>query len=113
MSAPLVKGFRLLSVLEGLSLITLLFIAMPAKYQFGHDFVWPVGMAHGVLWLAYVLGSLAVSHVLRWSVWAWGLALLCSVLPFGFLLVDARLRRALSASSPAPAAATGAPPTAS
>lgn len=91
----MLKSFRLLSLIEGLSLITLLFIAMPAKYQFGHDFVWPVGMAHGVLWLAYVLMSLAVSHLQRWSVWAWLLALLCSVLPFGFLLVDVRLRREL------------------
>ena len=96
MKSSLLKGFRVLSLVEGLSLITLLFIAMPAKYQFGHDFVWPVGMAHGVLWLAYVVMSLAVSHVQRWSVWAWGLALVCSVLPFGFLLVDARLRRDLA-----------------
>lgn len=93
----MLKSFRLLSLVEGLSLITLLFIAMPAKYQFGHDFVWPVGMAHGVLWLAYVLMSLAVSHLQRWSVWAWLLALLCSVLPFGFVLVDARLRREIRA----------------
>lgn len=91
----MLKFFRLLSVIEGLSLITLLFIAMPAKYQFGHDFVWPVGMAHGVLWLAYVLMSLVVSHVQRWSVLTWAMALLCSVLPFGFLWVDARLRREL------------------
>jgi len=95
-TSPLLKGFRVLSLVEGLSLITLLFIAMPAKYQFGHDFVWPVGMAHGVLWLAYVVMSLVVSHVQRWSVWAWALALVCSVLPFGFLLVDARLRRELA-----------------
>lgn len=91
----MLKFFRLLSVVEGLSLITLLFIAMPAKYQFGHDFVWPVGMAHGVLWLAYVLMSLVVSHVQRWSVLTWAMALVCSVLPFGFLWVDARLRREL------------------
>ena len=97
----MLRSFRLLSLIEGLSLITLLFIAMPAKYQFGHDFVWPVGMAHGVLWLAYVVMSLAVSHVLRWSVLAWGLALLCSVLPFGFLWVDARLRRELAAPAAA------------
>jgi integral membrane protein len=85
--------FRLLSLVEGLSLLTLLFIAMPAKYQFGHDFVWPVGMAHGVLWLAYVLASLVVSHLQRWSVLAWAGALACSVLPFGFILLDRRLKR--------------------
>ena len=98
----MLNAFRLLSLIEGLSLITLLFIAMPARYQFDVDFVWPVGMAHGVLWLAFVVVSLLVSHLQRWSIGAWLLALLCSVLPFGFLLLDARLRREMAkASAPA------------
>ncbi len=90
---PVLKSFRLLSLIEGLSLITLLFIAMPARYLFGVDFVWPVGMAHGLLWMAYVVLSLAVSHTERWSVLVWLLALLCSVVPFGFILLDRRLQR--------------------
>ena len=100
----MLKSFRLLSLIEGLSLITLLFIAMPMRYQLGIDFVWPVGMAHGVLWLAYVLVSLLVSHLRKWSVGAWLLALLCSVVPFGFLLLDARLRREQAAEAAAQAA---------
>ena len=93
----MLKFFRLLSVIEGLSLITLLFIAMPLRYQFGTDFVWPVGMTHGLLWLLYFVASLAVSHVRRWSVPVWLLSLLCSVLPFGFVLLDRRLKRELVA----------------
>lgn len=89
----MLKSFRLLSLIEGLSLIVLLFIAMPAKYKFGHDFVFPVGMTHGVLWMVYVVASLVVSHLQRWSVLMWALSLLCSVLPFGFLLLDYKLRR--------------------
>ena len=91
----MLKFFRLLSLVEGLSLVTLLFIAMPAKYQFGQDFVWPVGMAHGVLWLSYVLVSLVVSHLQKWSVLAWLGALVSSVIPFGFVLLDRRLKRDL------------------
>lgn len=93
----MLKFFRLLSLVEGLSLVTLLFIAMPAKYQFGQDFVWPVGMAHGVLWLSYVLASLVVSHLQRWSVLVWVGALVSSVVPFGFVLLDRRLKRDLAA----------------
>jgi integral membrane protein len=91
------KSFRLLSLIEGCSLITLLLIAMPVRATFGVDFVWPVGMAHGLLWLAYVLMSLVVSHLQRWSVLMWLLALVCSVLPFGFLLLDWRLRHTAQA----------------
>ncbi|MDY0023031.1 DUF3817 domain-containing protein [Arenimonas caeni] len=92
----MLRSFRLLSLIEGLSLLVLLFVAMPAKYQFGHDFVWPVGMTHGVLWLAYVLASLVVSHLRKWSVGAWLLALLSSVVPFGFVLLDRRLKREIA-----------------
>ena len=96
----MLKFFRVLSLVEGLSLIVLLFIAMPAKYRFGHDFVWPVGMTHGVLWMAYVLASMLVSHRLRWSVLAWLLALVSSVVPFGFVLLDRRLKRESNAAAP-------------
>lgn len=100
----MLKFFRLLSLVEGLSLVTLLFIAMPAKYQFGHDFVWPVGMAHGVLWLSYVLVSLVVSHLQRWSVLMWVGALVSSVVPFGFVLLDRRLKRGLAPAGASSAA---------
>lgn len=95
----LLKTFRLLSLVEGLSLITLLLVAMPARYYFGRDFVWPVGMAHGVLWLAFVLVSLVVSHLRRWSIGAWLVALLCSVVPFGFVYLDARLKREIATAA--------------
>jgi len=87
--------FRKLSLLEGLSLITLLFIAMPAKYQFGYDFVWQAGMTHGILWLTYVSLSLLLSHKQNWSVLFWILVLICSITPFAFYFLDARLKREL------------------
>lgn len=95
----MLRFFRLLSLIEGLSLITLLFIAMPFRYQLGIDFVWPVGMGHGVLWLLFFVISLAVSHVRRWSVLVWLLALLCSVLPFGFVYLDRRLKKEMAATA--------------
>ena len=91
----MLKFFRMLGIIEGLSLITLLFIAMPAKYQFGYDFLWQVGMTHGVLWLAYVTLSLPLSHLQKWSVMFWLLVLVCSVFPLAFLFLDSRLKREL------------------
>ena len=93
--------FRILSLVEGVSLITLLFIAMPAKYQLGVDFVWPVGMAHGLLWLSYIALSLPVSHQQRWSVMFWLLVLVASVLPFASFFLDATYKRALLAGTSA------------
>ena len=85
--------FRSLSFIEGLSLVVLLFIAMPAKYQFGYvDSIWQVGMTHGVLWLAYFVISLVVSHQQKWSVMFWVLVLIASVIPFAFFFLDRKLK---------------------
>ena len=89
----MLKIFRTLSIVEGLSLITLLFIAMPAKYQFGYDFVWQVGMTHGVLWLAYVTLSLPVSHKQKWAVMFWMLVLFASIIPFACFFLDGKLKK--------------------
>lgn len=85
--------FRKLSVVEGLSLIVLLFIAMPAKYYFGYvDSIWQVGMTHGVLWLVYFIVSLIVSHQKKWSVMFWLLVLFASIIPFACFFLDRKLK---------------------
>jgi integral membrane protein len=92
----MLNTFRMLSLIEGSSLIILLFIAMPAKYHFGYfDAVWLVGMTHGLLWLAYVALSLPVSHKQNWSVTFWMLVLLASVVPFACFFLDGKLKREL------------------
>lgn len=84
--------FRTLSLIEGISLIVLLFIAMPAKYQFGlFDSIWMVGMTHGLLWLAYFVLSLIVSHQQKWSVTFWLLVLFASIIPFACFFLDKKL----------------------
>ena len=85
--------FRKLSLIEGFSLIFLLFVAMPAKYQLGYfDIVWPAGMFHGVLWMAYFMLSLTVSHQQKWSVMFWLLVLFASVIPFACFFLDHKFK---------------------
>ena len=89
----MLKLFRGLSLLEGFSLVFLLLIAMPAKYQFGlFDVVWMSGMTHGILWLAYLMLSLVVSHKQGWSVMFWSLVLFASVIPFACLFLDSKFK---------------------
>lgn len=91
--------FRKLSLIEGLSLIVLLFIAMPAKYQFGYvDSIWQVGMTHGVLWLVYFIVSLVVSH--QQNVGVFGLVVcLSSVIPFACFFLDRKLKVPVAAKA--------------
>ena len=95
----MIQTFRLLSLIEGVSLITLLFVAMPARHFLDIDFVWIVGLIHGLLWVAYFGLSLVVSHRLGWSVLAWLFAVVCSVLPLGFVALDQRLKRQSTAQA--------------
>jgi integral membrane protein len=90
------SSFRLLSLLEGCSLIVLLFIAMPAKYQFGMGAIVPVtGSIHGMLFLIYLVMSLMVSHQREWSIAKWLAVFIAGTVPFGFVLVERQLRREL------------------
>ena len=85
--------FRKLSLVEVLSLIVLLLIAMPAKYHFGYvDSVWMVGMTHGILWLAYFVVSLVVSHQQNWSILFWLVTLFASIMPFACFFLDRKLK---------------------
>jgi len=86
------KAFRILSFVEGLSLIVLFFIAMPAKHGFGIDWVRIAGPLHGVLWLAFLPMLECVSRREGWSKSFWNLALITSVLPFGCFFLEKRFR---------------------
>lgn len=79
-----VKTFRIVSTLEALSFLLLLGIAMPLKYIWEFpQMVQVVGMAHGVLFLLYLVGAYFMKEKLNWSWSTLAIVMLCSVLPFG------------------------------
>lgn len=86
--------FRMLSIIEGCSFLFLLFIAMPMKYYYGMpEVVTVAGMVHGILFVAYMFLSLSVAQKHNWSLIYWCAVLFAGMLPFGFLLIDGRLKR--------------------
>lgn len=94
---------RAIGLLEGLSFIVLLGIAMPLKYLAGMpEMVRVVGMAHGVLFMLFFLAVVQVAVERRWPLTRVVMALAASVLPFGPFVLDARLlRRELEAEAQA------------
>jgi len=86
--------FRLVALLEGISFLLLLFIAMPLKYLAGQPLaVKYVGWAHGALFVAYVLTLLVVWVDRRWSFGRVVLAFVMSLIPFGTFWLDRRLKQ--------------------
>ena len=98
----LMKTLRAVSLIEGVSYLLLLGVAMPMKYLGGMDWaVTYVGWAHGLL---FILLWLMVA-----AAWAKGLptqlsiiVLIASILPAGPFFVDGKLK-AVETTSAAPA----------
>ena len=89
------KFFRLITLLEGLSYILLLFIAVPLKYGSGDDFlVKLLGMPHGLLFMLYIALALFLKGDYQWKWWQTALILLASIIPFGTFYVDKKYLRA-------------------
>jgi len=89
-----IHRFRMIAMLEGVSFLVLLCVAMPLKYYAGLPIaVRIVGMAHGVLFVAYAV--IVAMFVFRkvWSVSKGAEAMMYSLLPFGTFVLDAKLKR--------------------
>ena len=90
----MVKTFSAIAVMEAISYILLLGIAMPLKYFFD----WPlavkyVGWAHGVLFMAYVVLLSLCWVKYRWSFRRVVYYFLASLLPFMPFGVEKDLRK--------------------
>jgi len=82
---------RIIAILEGISFLVLLGIAMPLKYLAGiPEVVRIVGMAHGVLFVLYVVLLIQVTIEKSWSFKKFILAFIASFIPFGTFYADAK-----------------------
>lgn len=87
------RSLRRVGWLEGGSFLLLLFVAMPLKYLAGLPLaVRVVGMAHGLLFLWYLLVLAQAASARRWQWRRTALGFLASIVPFGVFALDRSLR---------------------
>lgn len=80
--------FRLISFIEGISFLVLIFIAMPLKYLAGIPLaVKIVGMTHGVLFILFIIALFMAANRYKWKVLTFQL-FVYSLIPFGFILIE-------------------------
>ncbi|MBP6162889.1 MAG: DUF3817 domain-containing protein [Aliarcobacter sp.] len=80
--------FRIISIIEGLSYLLLVFIAMPLKYMFDYPLaVKVVGMSHGVLFILFFLALVMAMNRYKWKFLGFQL-FVYSLIPFGFILIE-------------------------
>ena len=90
------KQFRLIALLEGVSYL-LLALTMMLKYSY--DMPGPnkiVGMAHGVLFIAYCIYLLILLTKYKWSFLDAVVSFIASLLPFGTFIADKMIFRKYS-----------------
>ncbi|MCT4580292.1 MAG: DUF3817 domain-containing protein [Flavobacteriales bacterium] len=77
--------FRMIAILEGVSYILILLVAYVFKI---HEWVRPIGMAHGVLFIAYVIFTFLGKMIERWSIKDTAIIFLASLIPLGTFYVE-------------------------
>ncbi|HCM46852.1 MAG TPA: DUF3817 domain-containing protein [Colwellia sp.] len=88
----MLKFFRVISLLEGLSFLSILSVTLGLVSR---DFIFQLGMAHGVLFMLYLVLSLIVSNKEKWSLVIWLSLFIASIVPFAFIAVEIYLSKIL------------------
>lgn len=84
-----ITTFKIISFLEGMSYILLLFIAVPIKHMAGDStYVKALGMPHGILFVMYILMALFIRSRMKWGLKSTLFVLVASLLPFGTFYVN-------------------------
>ncbi len=88
-----ISRFRLVSFLEGVSYLLLLFIVMPIKYLADNPLpVKIIGMGHGVLFILFMIFLLESMKKHEWGNNFSIKLFICSLLPFGTFFMDKKLK---------------------
>lgn len=89
-----IKRLRIIGLLEGISYLILLGIAMPLKYYAGYPMaVKVVGWIHGLLFVLFIIALAQATLILKWKPGKVIAAFVASLLPFGTFVLDKKLQK--------------------
>ncbi|MFN8325188.1 DUF3817 domain-containing protein [Flavobacterium sp.] len=83
------KFFKITATLEGISLLLLLFVAMPLKYFFDlPQYVRVIGMIHGILFIGYMIIATMLKTEESWNNKKFFEVCIASIIPFGTFYIE-------------------------
>lgn len=88
---------RLLAVLEGVSLLLLVFVSIPLKHIYGFTELSSVlGPTHGILFILFIMNTISVATEYNWSFkqTTWKVFIAC-IIPFGTFYIDNKILKPL------------------
>lgn len=87
----MLKFFKIIAILEGISFLALfanMLLIKPNNMDLYKTLLFPIGMAHGVLFIAYLILAIMLKFELDWSWKKFAIIAVASVLPFGTFYIE-------------------------
>lgn len=87
----MLKLFKIVAILEGVSYLALfgnMLIIKPTNMELYKTLLFPIGMGHGILFIAYLILATMLKFELDWSWKKFGIIAIASVLPFGTFYIE-------------------------
>ncbi|SHI85742.1 DUF3817 domain-containing protein [Flavobacterium terrae] len=88
--------FRKVALLEGVSYLALfanMLLIKPNNLALYKQILFPLGMAHGVLFMGYILLAILLKKPQKWNFKTLGIILIASLLPFGTFYIEKKYLR--------------------
>jgi integral membrane protein len=85
------KIFKFTAILEGISYLALfanMLIIKPNNIILYKQLLYPIGMAHGVLFIGYVILAFLIKKSQNWSLKDFFIVQIASLLPFGTFYIE-------------------------
>ena len=83
--------FKFTAIAEGISYLVLFFnmlVIKPTNLDLYKTLLFPIGMAHGVLFIGYVMLAFVIYNSQKWSLKELAIVQLASLLPFATFYVE-------------------------
>ena len=87
----MIKIFKFVTIAEGFSFLFLLanmLFVKPNNLLLYKSLLFPIGMSHGVLFIAYIILALFIKSQLKWTFKVLFIVLAASFIPFGTFYID-------------------------
>ncbi len=87
----MLRIFKVVALLEGVSYLVLfanMLLVKPTHIELYKTLLFPIGMAHGLLFMGYIILAVMLKIEQDWDWKKFGLICLASVLPFGTFYID-------------------------
>lgn len=90
------KLFKFIAVAEGISYLVLFFnmlVIKPNHLELYKTLLFPIGMAHGLLFISYVILAFSIRNYQNWNIKELAFIQVASLLPFATFYVEKKYLR--------------------